>query len=85
MYKKAHEAIRTNPAREPKEPKEVFFFLRNDGDYYHSSCSDGDYYHLFQITKKRWTAKKASLSVRKNRVKNKKAYLKMLQAQQEAQ
>ncbi|KAL3989909.1 60S ribosomal protein L5 [Acanthocheilonema viteae] len=59
MYKKAHEAIRKNPAREIKEPKE--------------------------ITKKRWTAKKASLAVRKNRVKNKKAYLKMLKAQQEAQ
>uniref|UniRef100_A0A8R1XTM6 Large ribosomal subunit protein uL18 n=2 Tax=Onchocerca volvulus TaxID=6282 RepID=A0A8R1XTM6_ONCVO len=59
MYKKAHEAIRNNPAREAKEPKEV--------------------------TKKRWTAKKASLAVRKNRVKNKKAYLKMLKAQQEAQ
>ncbi|EJW84695.1 60S ribosomal protein L5 [Wuchereria bancrofti] len=59
MYKKAHEAIRKNPAREPKEPKE--------------------------ITKKRWTAKKGSLAVRKNRVKNKKAYLKMLKAQQEAQ
>lgn len=26
MYKKAHEAIRKNPAREPKEPKEVIFF-----------------------------------------------------------
>uniref|UniRef100_A0A1I7VJL1 Large ribosomal subunit protein uL18 n=1 Tax=Loa loa TaxID=7209 RepID=A0A1I7VJL1_LOALO len=59
MYKKAHEAIRANPARESKKPKE--------------------------ITKKRWTAKKASLAVRKNRVKNKKAYLKMLKTQQEAQ
>ncbi|CAG9532277.1 unnamed protein product [Cercopithifilaria johnstoni] len=59
MYKKAHEAIRKNPAREVKEPKKV--------------------------TKKRWTAKKASLAVRKNRVKNKKAHLKMLKAQQEAQ
>ncbi|VDK89023.1 unnamed protein product [Litomosoides sigmodontis] len=59
MYKNAHEAIRKNPEREAKEPKEV--------------------------TKKRWTAKKSSLVVRKNRVKNKKAYLKMLKAQQEAQ
>uniref|UniRef100_A0A0R3RHB0 Large ribosomal subunit protein uL18 n=1 Tax=Elaeophora elaphi TaxID=1147741 RepID=A0A0R3RHB0_9BILA len=59
MYKKAHEAIRKDPAREVKQPKEV--------------------------TKKRWTAKKASLAVRKNRVKNKKAYLQMLKEQQEAQ
>ncbi|MCP9263437.1 60S ribosomal protein L5 [Dirofilaria immitis] len=38
-----------------------------------------------EVTKKRWTAKKASLAVRKNRIKNKKAYLKMVKAQQEAQ
>ncbi|VDM96817.1 unnamed protein product [Thelazia callipaeda] len=36
-----------------------------------------------KVTKKRWTAKKATLEVRKNRIKNKKAYLMRLKAQQE--
>uniref|UniRef100_A0A915PU28 Large ribosomal subunit protein uL18 n=1 Tax=Setaria digitata TaxID=48799 RepID=A0A915PU28_9BILA len=38
-----------------------------------------------EVTKKRWTAKKSSVAVRKNRVKNKKAYLMAMKAQQEAQ
>lgn len=37
-----------------------------------------------EVTKKRWTAKKSTLAVRKNRVRNKKAYLLRLKEMQEA-
>uniref|UniRef100_A0A0M3HWD0 Large ribosomal subunit protein uL18 n=2 Tax=Ascaris TaxID=6251 RepID=A0A0M3HWD0_ASCLU len=59
MYKKAHAAIRANPAPVSKPKKKV--------------------------EKKRWNAKKSTLEVRKNRVRNKKAYLLRLKSLQEAQ
>uniref|UniRef100_A0A915BRF4 Large ribosomal subunit protein uL18 n=3 Tax=Ascarididae TaxID=6250 RepID=A0A915BRF4_PARUN len=58
MYKKAHAAIRANPAPVSKPKKKV--------------------------EKKRWNAKKSTLEVRKNRVRNKKAYLLRLKSLQEA-
>ncbi|KHN80572.1 60S ribosomal protein L5 [Toxocara canis] len=59
MYKKAHAAIRANPAAVTKPEKKV--------------------------EKKRWNAKKSTLEVRKNRIRNKKAYLLRLKSLQEAQ
>lgn len=59
MYKKAHEAIRANPAAVKVEKKPV--------------------------EKKVWNKKKSTLLDRKNRVKNKKAYLLRLKSLQEAQ
>ena len=59
MYKKAHEAIRANPAVVKVEKKPV--------------------------EKKVWNKKKSTLHERRNRVKNKKAYLMRLKAMQEAQ
>ncbi|VDK75805.1 unnamed protein product [Anisakis simplex] len=38
-----------------------------------------------KVEKKRWTAKKATLEVRKNRIRNKKNYLLRLKSLQEAQ
>ena len=38
-----------------------------------------------KVEKKRWTAKKATYAVRKNRVNNKKAYLLRLKEQMESQ
>ncbi|VDD92992.1 unnamed protein product [Enterobius vermicularis] len=89
MYKKAHDAIRKNPAAVKVEKQVGIFFPSCSACHFHFALVE-DFETLIGIfqppkEKKVWNKKKSSLAVRKNRVKNKKAYLLRLKALKEAQ